>query len=167
MTKLYAEKADERVEIVSTYAERVIRSAHAEHPMPSVVRHVKFIKHKSKGIKFSRDNIWARDKGRCQYCAIQVPRESYTYDHVHPKSRGGKTTWDNIVTCCSNCNGRKSGRTPTEAKMKLLSIPHRPDHLPAEFKRGLRFKKGMPEEWRSWFTGEQYWHGSLEESPDQ
>lgn len=161
MIKLYSANANERVEIVATYKDRTIRSAHAEHPMPSVVRHIKFRQQKKKGIKFSRDNVWARDRGRCQYCGMQVPRNTYTYDHVMPKSRGGKTSWENIVTACAECNGRKRDQTPVEAKMKLRSIPMKPEFLPDEFKNEIRFKKGMPEEWAVWFGG--YWHGSTEE----
>ncbi|WNM70129.1 HNH endonuclease [Myxococcus phage Mx1] len=156
--KLYAVKAKDRVEIVSSYPDRQIRSASAEMPMPSVVRHIKFTRHAAKGIKFSRDNVWARDRGRCQYCGLQVSRSSYTYDHVLPKSKGGKTNWVNIVTACSRCNGRKGGRTPQEAKMKLVSVPVQPAFLPAEFKPGMRWLPGMPEEWKVWF-GQDYWHG--------
>lgn len=154
--KLYSEKASERVEIVSTYKDRVVRSANAEHPMPSVVRHVKYLKTKKKGIKFSRDNIWARDHGQCQYCGVQVSRHSYTYDHVQPKSRGGKTTWENIVTACVPCNMKKRDRTPAEAGMKLLKKPVKPETLPEEFKGGLRFKDWMPDDWKPWF-GAEYW----------
>lgn len=165
-TKMYADKADDRVEIVSTYQDRFINSAHYAHPMPSVVRHVKFTRRKSKGVKFSRDNVWARDKGRCQYCGQQVSREKYQYEHVMPASRGGKTDWENIVVGCGPCNQRKANRTPAEAKMKLLTVPKRPTSLPEGFKRGIRFKKGMPEEWRAWFGPDQYWHGGIEESPE-
>lgn len=156
--KLYAEKATERVEIVSTYKNRVVRSASVSHPMPSVVRHVKFRHMKQKAIKFSRDNIWARDRGRCAYCAMQVPRHTYTYDHVVPKSKGGKTTWENIVVACAGCNGRKRDRTPAEAGMKLRTVPVRPHSLPDEFKNSLRYREGMPEEWKIWF-GQEYWIG--------
>jgi 5-methylcytosine-specific restriction endonuclease McrA len=161
ITKLHAEKASDRVEVVLAYEDKVLHSAHATHQMPSVVRHIRFRKQKAKGIKFSRDNIWARDRGRCQYCGIQVQRETYTYDHVIPKSRGGKTTWENIVASCSSCNGKKGDSTPDEAKMRLKTVPVKPTSLPDEFRRGLRWKKGMPDTWKAWFGG--YWHGSAEE----
>jgi hypothetical protein len=97
---------------------------------------------------------------------MQVPRHSYTYDHVLPKSRGGKTNWENIVTACGPCNGRKKNMTPSEAGMKLRVKPHKPDYLPDEFKGGLRWRKSMPEDWKVWFKAE-YWHGGVEESPDE
>lgn len=161
--KLYAEKAIERVEIVSCYKDRVVHSASVAHPMPSVVRHVKFRQMKKKGIKFSRDNIWARDHGKCQYCGQQVGRSTYTYDHVNPKSKGGKTVWENIVVACALCNGRKRDRTPEQANMRLKIQPFKPNSLPDEFKNTLRFREGMPEEWKVWF-GAEYWHGGLDES---
>lgn len=175
VTKMYSRKASERVEVVSSYADRVIRTATASMPMPSVVRHIKFTHHKSKGIKFSRDNIWARDRGRCQYCGQQVPRggqNGYTYDHVIPKSvwkkqklKGSPTNWENIVACCSLCNAKKANRTPEEAKMylrapdgKRYDKPVKPSFLPTEFKKNARWLPGMPEEWKIFFNS-QYWHG--------
>jgi 5-methylcytosine-specific restriction endonuclease McrA len=165
MTKLYSLKANERVEIVSTYKERVIKTASGDLPMPMVVRHVKFRVHKNKGVRFGRENVWARDRGRCQYCGIQVPKNSYTYDHVIPRAHGGKTSWDNIVTACARCNGKKRDRTPAEAKMRLRSIPVKPEKLPDEFKSAIRYKEGMPDEWKVWL-GADYWHGGTEESPE-
>lgn len=164
LTKLHAEKASDRVEIVAVYPDKYLRSAYSQMNMPSVVRHVKMPKHKGKGIKYSGENVWARDKGRCQYCGLQVPRSQFTRDHVIPKSRGGKSSFDNIVTACHNCNNRKANRTPQEAGMKLLSVPKKPTVLPTEFKPTLRWSKGMPDEWKIFF-GPQYWYGeNAEES---
>lgn len=160
--KLHSEHASDRVEIVSTYENRVIRSAHVIHAMPAVVRHIRYRAGKKRAIKFSRDNVWARDRGRCQYCGSQVPRHSYTYDHVIPKCKGGKTTWENIVAACSLCNSRKKDMSLAESKMRLRAIPVKPDHLPDEFKNTLKWKDGMPEEWKAWF-GADYWHGSAPE----
>lgn len=158
VTKMYSERSEDRVEVVTTYSNRVIRTATTSMPMPSVVRHIRFNKIKKNGIKFSRDNVWARDRGRCQYCGQQVPRNSYTYDHVIPKSRGGKTSWENIVTACSLCNARKSNRTPQEANMRLLSKPVKPDALPEGFRRNMTWSPAMPEEWKTFF-GIEYWIG--------
>lgn len=160
--KLHSEQASERVEIVSTYPDRFIRSAHAQHAMPSVVRHVRYRQGKKRAIKFSRDNIWARDRGRCQYCGVQVPRHSYTYDHVIPKAKGGKTAWENIVCACARCNGMKRDMSLAESRMKLRTMPVKPEYLPDEFKNTLRWRPGMPEDWKVWF-GADYWHGSAPE----
>jgi hypothetical protein len=163
VTKMYSAEAHKRVEIVSSYADRYIKLAQGQMPMPSVVRHIKFNYKKNKGIKFSRDNVWARDRGRCQYCGIQVPRDEYTYDHVIPKSKwaprpGSPTIWTNIVAACTVCNGRKGSMTVQEAKMKLLAQPVVPVSLPSGFSKVMRWHRGMPEDWKMWF-GAQYFHG--------
>lgn len=159
MTKLYSERAKERVEIVACYDDRFICTVYAKIPMPSVVRHVRFVYHNKKQIKYSKDNIWARDRGRCQYCGLPVPRKKFTRDHVIPKSRGGKSTFENIVTACAICNGKKRDMTPEEAGMKLRSTPRRPDVLPKQFKAGLGYEAWMPIEWKIFFRSD-YWHGT-------
>jgi len=82
------------------------------------------------GVKFSKINVAARDDFSCQYCGDKLPLSKLNYDHVMPKSRGGKTIWENVVMACYQCNGRKEDRTPTEAGMPLLSIPRKPKILP-------------------------------------
>ncbi len=79
-----------------------------------------------------------------------------TYDHVVPRSQGGKTVWDNIVTACQECNGRKAGRTPEQAGMRLLKKPVQPVDVPAVTLRLSR--ASTPDEWRSFL----YWTGELE-----
>jgi 5-methylcytosine-specific restriction endonuclease McrA len=87
-------------------------------------------------VRLTRRNVLVRDKYRCQYCGVKVARPQgeskirklfdYTWDHVIPRSHGGKTTWSNIVTCCFKCNSKKRDRTPEDARMELLSIPQKP-----------------------------------------
>lgn len=77
-------------------------------------------------LPFSRENIYARDGHRCQYCGKIFPEKELTLDHVFPKSRGGKDEWDNIVTCCKACNQKKADKTPSEAGMPLINEPHQP-----------------------------------------
>lgn len=78
-------------------------------------------------LPFSRENIFIRDGFKCQYCGQQFSYGELTLDHVMPKSRGGATSWENIVTCCKHCNQTKADRTPEEADMPLLSEPSVPD----------------------------------------
>lgn len=78
-------------------------------------------------LPFSRENILIRDGYTCQYCGERFSHDELTLDHVFPKSRGGATSWDNIVTCCKHCNQKKADRTPAEADMPLLSEPEVPD----------------------------------------
>jgi 5-methylcytosine-specific restriction endonuclease McrA len=106
-------------------------------------------------VKFSRQNIYARDKYRCQYCGAKFGPEELTYDHVVPRSRGGKTKWDNIVTCCIRCNRKKGGRTPAEARMRLIRKPSQPTWLPA-LRITIGFKE-VPNSWRDYL----YWNVEL------
>lgn len=78
-------------------------------------------------LPFSRENIFIRDEYACQYCGRKFSFEELTLDHVFPKSRGGETSWKNIVACCKSCNQKKADRTPEEADMLLLNEPIVPD----------------------------------------
>ena len=71
----------------------------------------------------TRKNIMRRDNHSCQYCSCKLEGENATIDHVLPRSRGGKHRWENVVACCLKCNRKKGDRTPTEAKMPLLTTP--------------------------------------------
>ena len=81
-------------------------------------------------VRFSRFNIYARDDNTCQYCGRRFRRAELNLDHVVPRSRGGSTTWENVVCSCIPCNLRKGGRTPEEARMRLLRAPTRPRWTP-------------------------------------
>ena len=76
-------------------------------------------------IKYSRQTVFERDRFICQYCGIEFPIKELTIDHVVPRSKGGKSTWDNSVSCCKKCNHDKSDRTLAQAGMKLI---HKPIH---------------------------------------
>jgi hypothetical protein len=77
-------------------------------------------------LRLSRRNILLRDKFTCQYCGVKPPLTDLDVDHVIPRSRGGQSTWINLVAACRSCNLRKSSSTPEEAGMILLSKPYRP-----------------------------------------
>lgn len=79
-----------------------------------------------KQVRFSRFNIFARDKCVCQYCGKRCSKNELNLDHVIPRSRGGQTTWENVVCSCVPCNCRKGGRTPQEAGIRLIRKPTRP-----------------------------------------
>ena len=81
-------------------------------------------------LRFSRSNVYARDKHTCQYCARRLPRSQLNLDHVVPRASGGRTSWHNIVCCCIRCNLRKGSRTPTQAGMRLLRKPYAPRWSP-------------------------------------
>jgi len=144
-----------KVEVIEEY-DREVRSVSFAIKMPSVVRLLRFIRAPKQKVRFSRHNIYARDKFSCQYCGKSSPSEELTYDHVVPKARGGLTEWTNIVTSCISCNKKKGGRTPEEAGMKLLRKPEIPQWVPA-LTITMTFKQ-TPESWRDYL----YWNIELD-----
>jgi len=151
-----------KVEIVEAYTDRVVRAVSKVFQMPSVVRFLRGLRSRRKAIKFSRENVYARDNGSCQYCGSKVPRAEFTYDHVVPRSKGGLTEWTNVVCSCIPCNQLKGGRTPQEAKMRLRSVPVKPKKLPDLAHLAFVWKDGMPETWKNWLLDVAYWHGELD-----
>lgn len=98
--------------------------------IPKVIVLVFFDRMPRKEIKFTRHNVFERDKNQCQYCGKIKDRKELNLDHVIPRDRGGTTTWENIVCSCISCNTKKGNRTPWEAGMKLLNQPKRPKWRP-------------------------------------
>jgi 5-methylcytosine-specific restriction endonuclease McrA len=82
-------------------------------------------------VPFSRANIYLRDRYQCQYCGNRFSASELTFDHVTPASQGGRKDWENIVTCCIQCNRKKGGKTPEAAGLKLVRQPGRPSYLAA------------------------------------
>ena len=102
---------------------RVLRSARAEFPVPSVIRRRIYIniRRRREASSMKRLRIYMRDKFRCQYCGEKKPAGELTLDHILPRSRGGDNSPVNVVTACVACNNRKGDRTPAEARMPLLT----------------------------------------------
>lgn len=113
-------------------------------------------------VRFSRHNIYARDKDTCQYCGKRFPREELNLDHVKPRSQGGTSRWDNIVCSCHVCNRKKGGRTPEEAGMKLIRLPRRPEWTPFVLTTSSR---GSYHEWLPFMSivDASYWNTELKE----
>ena len=120
---------------------------------PRVIRLVSCDRGPRQGLRFNRRNVFARDGNQCQYCGKQFPTSELSLDHVVPRSRGGITSWENIVCACVACNVRKGGRTPPEARMNLVRHPLKPKRSPL-----LSIKLGNPkyESWKS-FVDNAYW----------
>ena len=97
-------------------------------------------------VRFSRFNIFARDQNRCQYCGHVFARAGLNLDHVVPRSKGGRSTWENVVCSCHRCNRLKGGLTPAEAGMRLVRQPFRPQWTPfmTETFSLRRYKEWMP-----------------------
>lgn len=111
----------DRVNIVEYY-ERQVSSANFQMRLPSVVSLKSFIR-PSRQPAFTRFNVFLRDRFACQYCRRPYTTQELTFDHVVPKSRGGRTSWANIVTACTRCNLRKSNRLPHECGMQPVAKP--------------------------------------------
>ena len=116
----------QKAELVESETGRFVRSPNLQIPWPSIVRLKAYIRVPYKKIMITRKNILRRDRHRCQYCNS---RDQLTIDHVFPKSRGGKDTWENLVAACIPCNNRKGNHTPAEAEMKLSRKPFRPSYV--------------------------------------
>ena len=110
-------------------------------------------------VRFTRKNIFYRDRNKCQYCGHRFTTRDLNLDHVVPLSRGGKSTWENVVCCCIPCNSRKGGRTPEEAHMRLIHVPSRPRWHPLV---RLSLTSGQYEAWRN-FLDAVYWNTELKE----
>jgi hypothetical protein len=101
----------------------VIRTGSGVFKLPKHIALKKYIYMPCKEFSPTRKNIFRRDRHICQYCSCKLEGPNATVDHVLPRSRGGKHKWDNVVACCLSCNRKKGDRTPSEAKMDLLSNP--------------------------------------------
>lgn len=148
---------DGKAEVVEEYDEEVYRSTTLVIKMPAVVRLLNKLTRK-RGVKFSRINVATRDGFACQYCGAKRSLSKLNYDHVVPRSQGGKTCWENIVMACYECNSRKRDRTPEQAGMALRKQPVRPKSLPIVAFR-IDQVDSLPDAWASWV----YWQGQLEE----
>ena len=145
-----------KVEVLEEY-DRNVCTVSVIFKVPAVVRLLRAFRRHKKPVKFSRVNIYARDKYRCQYCGKKTSISELTYDHVVPRAQGGRTTWTNIVTCCYECNRRKGNRTPEQASMRLRTRPVQPRWIPAV---AIRIStRSVPEAWRDYL----YWTGTLQE----
>lgn len=134
-----------------------VRAVNFEIQVPRVIRLLAYERLPKQSIRFNRRNIFARDGNRCQYCGKRFTTSELSLDHVVPRSRGGDTTWENIVCSCVRCNVKKGGRTPTEAHMRLVKPPIKPKRSPL-----LTVKLGNPkyESWKS-FLDSAYWSVDL------
>jgi 5-methylcytosine-specific restriction endonuclease McrA len=130
-----------------------IRAVNFEIQVPRVIRLLDFDRVPKQQLHLNRRNVLARDGHSCQYCGRQFPTHLLSLDHVVPRSRGGMTTWENVVCACLACNVKKGGRTPHEAKMKLVRRPAKPNRNPLLI---LKLSNPKYESWRTWLDG-VYW----------
>ncbi|NIS73858.1 MAG: HNH endonuclease [Deltaproteobacteria bacterium] len=148
-------------EISLSLSDEVIGTVDRLIKVPRVIIILTFDRFPKRGVRFNRYNIFTRDRDTCQYCGEHFPRGELSLDHVVPISRGGRTTWSNVICSCVECNKRKGGRLPKEAGMKLRKKPVKPAWNP-EF--SVSFRYTVYKEWIPFlnivdFT---YWNLELE-----
>lgn len=146
----------ERVNVVSVY-NRIIRSPSWEMALPSVISLKEYIPTPRRPA-FTRFNVFLRDRFTCQYCGDSLPTHDLTFDHVVPRSRGGHTTWENVVTACSPCNLRKGSQLPREVRMFPMVRPTQPSSYLLQ-EHGRAFPPNyLHESWRDFL----YWDTELD-----
>jgi 5-methylcytosine-specific restriction endonuclease McrA len=127
----------------------VIGTPSGEIRVPRVIVLQAFDRVPKRHVRYSRANVFTRDKFTCQYCGERPPRSQLNLDHVIPRSLGGRTTWENVVCSCVRCNRDKGGRTPEQARVRLRRSPSRPRWTPLMniAATGARYS-----EWRPFLT---------------
>ena len=128
------------------HSDRYIQSVARPLQAPEIVSLVSYDRVPRGTVRFSKRNVFKRDRFVCQYCNCQPRAQELTLDHVMPRARAGPTAWDNCVTACVDCNHRKADRTPQEAGMRLRSLPRRPTWQPLYTRIGIRH-----ESWSAFF----------------
>ncbi len=137
--------------------DRVVRSPSAAVRLPSVVALKQYVP-QNRRPPFTRYNVFLRDRFACQYCGHARPAADLTFDHVIPRSRGGRTCWENVVTACTRCNLSKGSRLPQECGMHPLARPRMPTTYELQ-ERGRSFPPNfLHESWRDFL----YWDTELE-----
>lgn len=125
--------------------------------VPRVVRLLFYDRLHRQNVTLNRRNIFARDRSRCQYCGRHLPTHELSLDHIIPRSRGGETTWENMVCACVKCNIKKGGRPPTEAGMRLITPPIKPKCSPVI---NINIHDGRYRSWKQ-FLDHAYWSVEL------
>ena len=144
----------DRVNIVSEY-DRFVRSPSFEMRLPSVVSLKTYVK-PALYPAFTRFNVFLRDRFTCQYCGA---RDDLTFDHLIPRSRGGRTSWENVVAACGPCNLRKGSMLPRECHMLPRQVPRQPTSWELQ-ENGRSFPPNhLHESWRDYL----YWDSELEQ----
>ena len=140
-------------------AHELIQSVSFKIRVPRVIMLLVFDRLPKKEVKFTRHNIFERDRDTCQYCGKVFARKDLNLDHIIPRDRGGPTTWENIVCSCIPCNTRKSNRTPAEAGLRLVRKPKRPKWRPFV---QVSFSLDYHDSWKH-FLDLAYWNVELGE----
>lgn len=145
------------VTVISEY-DRAVHSPQMEMQLPSVLALKEYVTI-SRSPAFTRFNVFLRDKWTCQYCGSKFKTHELTFDHVTPRSKGGRTSWDNIVSACQSCNRKKGNMMPRDINMHPLIKPQQPSVYELQ-DRGRTFPPNfLHESWNDFL----YWDSELDE----
>lgn len=134
-----------------------VRTVKFEIAVPRIIRLLGYDRLPEQTVKLNRRNLFARDRNQCQYCGHHFATAELSIDHVKPRSQGGGDTWENLVCACVKCNARKGGRTPEEARMRMVRKPVRPKRNPLIT---LRLGQARYQSWKA-FLDDAYWSVEL------
>ena len=139
---------------------KLFNNPNFQFPIPEVVIAIEYEGFYSTlyTVRFSRRNVFSRDKNTCQYCGKVFRKDCLNIDHVIPYCQGGTTCWENVVLSCIRCNSKKADRTPQQAGMTLLRLPRKPTAL----ELGLKIipNGDVPKSWED-FLGKMYWNTEI------
>ena len=134
-----------KVTVVDVYPDVTIRAAHLEVPLPSVIALTEYVPHQyDQTPAFTKRNVFLRDEYRCQYCSQLFHTRDLSLDHVVPRCRGGRLHWENAVTCCRKCNGRKGSLDLSELKGRLGMHLLRPPRTPTQYELAATASRMLP-----------------------
>ena len=145
-----------RVNIVSHY-DRAVRSPSIEIKLPSVISLKEYVPAARK-VPFTRFNVFLRDRFTCQYCGEKFVTHKLTFDHIVPRSRGGRATWENVVTACESCNLLKGSQAPEQCGMHPMNPARRPTTFQLQDAGRAYPPNFLHESWRDFL----YWDTELE-----
>ena len=132
-----------KADLLTADKDEVLRSISQVFPKPSVIKIKRYINVPYRGVVLTRNNVFKRDGYQCQYCGTS---KDLTLDHVIPRSKGGKSTWTNLITACKRCNAKKGDYSLEKVGMKLFNVPTKPSYI-------MFLKDGngnLKDEWRQY-----------------
>lgn len=147
----------QKAEVIESSDQRFLASAGNLYPYPEVIRLLNNVKFNKKTVAYTRKRVFIRDENMCQYCGAKGSK--MTIDHVHPQSKGGRSTWDNCLTACLKCNKAKADMT-YEQWVKKSGKPYRKKPYQPEFHQFLKYsskrhRENAPVKWGRWFFDDE------------
>jgi 5-methylcytosine-specific restriction endonuclease McrA len=131
---------------------KAIRGGRFSIRQPEVMVTLEYNRFPERDVKLNKKNLWLRDEKVCQYTGKSLTYDEASLDHVFPQSKGGLSTWENMVICCREVNSRKADRTPEEAGLKLRKKPIRPKWHPKYARYSSLITPNSPESWKRYVS---------------